>query len=153
MQAHKTATKTKRRGWRQWRRQDAARVLAAQVDSGLSLVEFAQQEGLELARLYRWRRVLGEAGGPKAAEQTLRRRGVTLGGAPATARGPGLRFIPVGTVSGRGHEGEAARGPAAVTIRMAEGIAVEIGEPGRTSATWVAALVQGLRAAGEEAQT
>jgi transposase-like protein len=43
---------------RRWRAQEAQEVLAALDASGLELVAFAQQVGVDPARLKRWRRVL-----------------------------------------------------------------------------------------------
>lgn len=43
-----------------WSAADARAVLVEQVASGLSLSEFARREGIDSARLYKWRRQLGE---------------------------------------------------------------------------------------------
>jgi transposase-like protein len=50
---------------RRWTVTDARSALAALAASGLSPRAFARREGLEVQRLYRWRRQLsGEPGGP-----------------------------------------------------------------------------------------
>ena len=64
---------------RRWTIADARSALAGWRDSGISIYAFAQREGLDAARLYRWRRRL--AADAPAVEPTpefveLRRRGV-----------------------------------------------------------------------------
>ena len=56
--------KTKKR----WTVADAQAVVARMAVSGLSVREFAEAEGLEAQRIYRWRSVLGEKGTPAFVE-------------------------------------------------------------------------------------
>jgi len=44
---------------RRWTEDDAAAVLGVAASSGLTLAQFANQQGVELQRLERWRRRLG----------------------------------------------------------------------------------------------
>lgn len=46
---------------RAWKIADARATLKAQVASGLSVSAFADREGIDSDRLYRWRRVLAES--------------------------------------------------------------------------------------------
>ncbi len=50
-----------------WTPEQASRTLAKHASSGLSVAEFAAQEGLEPKRLYRWRERLGSAASVSAA--------------------------------------------------------------------------------------
>jgi transposase-like protein len=47
---------------RRWSAEDARAVLDRLESSGLSVRAFAAREGLEVHRLYRWRRLLGRSG-------------------------------------------------------------------------------------------
>jgi transposase-like protein len=49
-------------GCRRWRVADARAVLDAQVASGLSVCQFARQQGLDPQRLHRWRHQLNGRG-------------------------------------------------------------------------------------------
>ena len=61
----KSHTSTTRR--QRWTREQAHAVLEKQATSGLSVQEFAEREGLEPARLYRWRERLGVSTGQHLA--------------------------------------------------------------------------------------
>ena len=52
---------------RRWKITDARSALAALATSGLSLVEFARREGLEVQRLRRWQRRLAREARPRRA--------------------------------------------------------------------------------------
>ena len=52
---------TGRRGWRQWREDDARTALAEWEASGLSLEAFARRRGVSPTRLRNWRRRLRDA--------------------------------------------------------------------------------------------
>src|SRR3954463_2030639 len=60
---------------RRWTVEEAREAIAAQAASELSVREFAMREGLEVQRLYRWRRRLGteEVGRPAFIEVQPRR--------------------------------------------------------------------------------
>jgi transposase-like protein len=53
---------------RRWTPEDARAVLAELEASGLSLREFAEREGLDRQRLYRWRAQIGVAAEPTFIE-------------------------------------------------------------------------------------
>ncbi len=63
---------------RRWTTEDARAALAAWDASGMSMSAFAQREGLEVQRLYRWRRQLADVpAAPRTAEFVeLRPRGL-----------------------------------------------------------------------------
>ena len=50
------STPKKRR--RRWSAEDARQAIAAQLASGLSVKKFAEREGLDAERIYRWKRIL-----------------------------------------------------------------------------------------------
>jgi transposase-like protein len=50
---------------RRWTAQDAAAVLQVAAESGLPLWTFAERQGLDPHRLYRWRRQLGQSRAPE----------------------------------------------------------------------------------------
>lgn len=50
---------TKKRRAR-WSADEARRVIGEQMSSGLSVSKFAEREGLDAERLYRWKRILAE---------------------------------------------------------------------------------------------
>ena len=41
-----------------WSAEEAQRVIGEQMSSGLSVSKFAEREGLDVERLYRWKRIL-----------------------------------------------------------------------------------------------
>lgn len=51
-----------------------SRLLEQQESSGLSVAEYARQQGLDAARLYEWRRRLGWSGGRRSKGATRIRR-------------------------------------------------------------------------------
>ena len=51
---------------RRWTRKEAARIVSAQQQSGLSVQTFAKQLGCDSWRLYKWRRQLGLAPAPSS---------------------------------------------------------------------------------------
>lgn len=52
------------RSRRHWRTDDARAVLERLTSSGLSVQNFAAREGLNVARLYRWRKAIASVGAP-----------------------------------------------------------------------------------------
>ena len=50
-----------------WTREQARAVLEKHASSGLTVREFAEREGLETARLYRWRERVGVSAGQQLA--------------------------------------------------------------------------------------
>ena len=58
-----TSTTTRQR----WTREQARAVLEKHASSGLTVREFAEREGIEPARLYRWRERLGLSAGQQLA--------------------------------------------------------------------------------------
>lgn len=91
--------------------------MEAQAASGESVLAFAETYGLTVERIYRWRRQLAEGSGP-------------------TSGGDGLEFTPVAVT--------ASRGDALVTVRAGD-IDIDIAEPTKVAAQWVADLVAELR--------
>jgi transposase-like protein len=61
----KSHTSTAKR--QRWTREQARAVLEKHASSGLTVREFAEREGLEPARLYRWRERLGGSAGQQLA--------------------------------------------------------------------------------------
>jgi transposase-like protein len=61
----KSHTSTAKR--QRWTREQARAVLEKHASSGLTVREFAEREGLESARLYRWRERLGVGNGQHLA--------------------------------------------------------------------------------------
>ena len=66
--SHASSTKRQR-----WTRGQARAVLEKQPSSGLTVREFAEREGLESARLYRWRERLGVGGNQQLAVSAVGR--------------------------------------------------------------------------------
>lgn len=78
-----------------WREEDAAVVVIALAESGLSVAAFAREHGLSPARLHRWRKRLGrplESGSGK-------------GVVPATGEGSPIQFHRVRVVPPSGSSG------------------------------------------------
>jgi len=69
----KSHTSTTRR--QRWTREQARAVLEKHATSGLTVREFAEREGLEPARLYRWRERLGSSTGQDLAASERREYG------------------------------------------------------------------------------
>lgn len=94
-------------------------MLGAWHRSGLSAREFGRTIGVDAQRLLWWRRRL-EAGG----------------GARVAPKEKSLTFVPATLVS--------AASVAAVTVRVAGGVCVEIADPAAAPAAWIAAVVGAL---------
>jgi transposase-like protein len=72
-------------GRRRWTAEDATVVLQAAAESGLPLWRFAEQQGLEPDRLYRWRRRLERA---TPAPEAVRFEEVVIRGVEREERDP-----------------------------------------------------------------
>jgi hypothetical protein len=123
-----TTTGTGRtRGEKHWTEAEARAVLEAWAKSGLSMRAFANREGLEPRRLYRWNARLGivaEARGTRARRTkraAVRRRAESE---------PAARFVPVVVKETR----------AAIVIRHG-GSTVEFDPEAGVSPVWVAAVM------------
>jgi transposase-like protein len=72
------------RGVRSWTEDEAPEILRAQERSGLTVAEFARQEGIKPHVLYRWRRQHGSGTGTKAG-----------GGRDRKGKASDLTLVPV----------------------------------------------------------
>jgi hypothetical protein len=111
-----------------WTRAKARSVLEACATSGLSMRAFAEREGLEPRRLYRWSKRLG------IAVADRRRRRAPQRTAPA--------FVPLVPKS----DSHAAKGSGAV-IRHGASTTLEIENVANVSPAWVAAIMLELERA------
>jgi hypothetical protein len=115
----------KRGGWRQWTAAKARRELAAWKTSGLSLATFARRRGLKDTRLRWWQTRLGDWNGDESL-----------------ARAP--TFVPAVV-----HESaESANSIATVTVRLPNGVVVEVAAAAAVPSGWLTAVVNGLSRGG-----
>lgn len=108
----------RRSGWRQWKADEARRVVEAWQASGLPLATFARKRGLCAERVRWWRQRLGDWRAPSEEASRL---------IPATVTG----FAP--TAAG-----------AVLTVRAAGDVVVEVADVGAVPAAWLSALVREL---------
>jgi len=105
-------------GWRQWKADEARRVVEAWRASGLPLATFARKRGLCAERVRWWRQRLGDWNPPSEEAPRL---------IPATVTG----FAP--TVAG-----------AVLTVRAPGDVVVEVTDVAAVPAAWLSALVREL---------
>ena len=108
----------RRSGWRQWKADEARRVVEAWRASGLPLATFARKRGLCAERVRWWRQRLGDWNPPSEEAPRL---------IPATVTG----FAP--TVAG-----------AVLTVRAPGDVVVEVTDVAAVPAAWLSALVREL---------
>ena len=65
-----------------WSAEEARRVVAEQMSSGLSVGKFAEREGLDAERLYRWKRILAAGAVTTPAFVEVRTPDITRHGRP-----------------------------------------------------------------------
>jgi hypothetical protein len=114
----RTRKPARRSGWRQWKADEARRVVEAWRASGLPLATFARKRGLCAERVRWWRQRLGGWSSPSEEAQRF---------IPATVTG----FAP--TTAG-----------AVVTVRAPGEVVVEVADVGAVPAEWLSALVREL---------
>ena len=105
---------------RRWRQEDAAKVLAAWEESGLSLSKFADEQGVSVQRLSWWRKQLKERG--------------RVGGRRRRQRAAGVSFVPA----------VLSASPPMVVLRLPRGVAIEAADLTAVPAAWLAAAVKAL---------
>jgi transposase-like protein len=105
---------------RRWRQEDAAKVLAAWEESGLSLSKFADEKGVSVQRLSWWRKQLKERG--------------RAGGRRRKQRAAGVSFVPA----------VLSASPPMVVLRLPRGVAIEAADLTAVPAAWLAAAVKAL---------
>lgn len=103
-----------------WREKDAAKVLAAWEESGLSLSKFADEQGVSVQRLSWWRKQLEERG--------------RAGGRRRKQRAAGVSFVPA----------VLSASPPMVVLRLPRGVAIEAADLTAVPAAWLAAAVKAL---------
>jgi len=108
----------RRSGWRQWRADEARRVLREWRASGLPLESFARERGLTGERLRWWRNRLSEWKDPGPGETSLAPVVITGVSAPVERS-------------------------AAVTVRAGE-LVVEVADVEAVPAAWLSAFMVGL---------
>jgi hypothetical protein len=118
----RTRKLARKAGWQQWTADEARQVVQAWRASGLPLATFARQRGLCAERVRWWRQRLGEWQGASAEDRPRLVPAVVTAPAPGTAGATG----------------------AAVTVRAAGGVVVEVADVGAVPASWLSALVLGL---------
>jgi hypothetical protein len=111
----RTRRPARKSGWRQWKANEARRVVEAWRASGLPLAAFAHQRGLTPERLRWWRQRLGDWNAGGAAPSLV----------PAVVTG------------------ERTAATATVTVRVGI-VVVEVADVDAVPAPWLAALVSGL---------
>ena len=109
---------SRKRGWQQWTSEDARRELAAWRASRQPLAAFARERGYSTQRLRWWRDRLAQWNGQTAAL------------APVLV--PAAIATPPTTASGL------------VTLQMPGGVFVEVEDPAKVPAQWLAALAREL---------
>jgi hypothetical protein len=113
----RTKKPARRSGWRQWKVDEARRVVEAWRASGLPLATFARKRGLCAERVRWWRKRLGDWSPPSEAPRLI----------PATVTG----FPPTAT-------------GVVLTIRAPGEVVVEVADVGAVPAAWLSALVREL---------
>ncbi len=114
----RTKKPARKSGWRQWKADEARRVVEAWRASGLPLATFARKRGLCAERVRWWRQRLGDWSPP--SEEALRLVPATVTGAAPTAAG------------------------AVLTVRAPGDVVVEVADVGAVPVTWLSALVREL---------
>jgi len=111
-----TTSTLARRGWRQWRPDEARAALSKWKSSGLPLATFARQLGVSNTRLRWWRDRLGEWN--------------------AQAESTTVRLVPAVVTS--------AGSMAVATVQMPGGVTIEVADTVAVPAQWVAAVAREL---------
>lgn len=116
----RTAKRTRRSGWRQWKPEEALRRLKEWRASGLPLATFARQHGLTEQRLRWWCERLGESLVARPAEAKAHL-------VPAVVTG-----VPVAT------------GASALLVHLPGGVVLELADARAVPTDWLVAVVRGL---------
>ena len=107
---------------RRWRQGDAQAVLVTWEKSGLSLSEFAVEQGVNAQRLSWWRKQLEERG--------------HAGGRRRKRRAAGMSFVPA----------VMSAIPPVVVLRLPRGVEIEVADAAAVPTAWLAAAVKTLEA-------
>jgi hypothetical protein len=118
----RTRKPARKSGWQQWTADEGREVVEAWRASGLPLATFARQRGLSAERVRWWRQRLGEWKGASGEDRPLLVPAVVMEPRPASAGGTA----------------------AAVTVRAAGDVVVEIADVSAVPPSWLSALVIAL---------
>jgi len=118
----RTQPKHRNSGSKRWTTEDARAELNAWRQSGLTMASYCRKQGLHVNRLYNWRKRLEDWVGDDQV-------------GAATGRQKSLRLIEA-TV--------ATQTTPSLTLRMGDGGSIEVADPERVDAGWLAQLVRGL---------